>query len=728
MRRTLFFASLLLMVSLAYALGSTPDVLPIDRGGILQAASMAGASTTLRGPRIQLANSYDEFFYLRRHTAPPNDPTFNYAEYYLSSGAIGDTFAVYLKPIMPCSLMFVQEGWYNAGTVEAYLWEPNPEWLAAYPTGRACLPDEGRGQVSLSPIGDVIAGPVQSVSDGYGFGYLFDSHTIDSLKIFRGPRTGLDFVAGWVKTTEDQLPQPLSDDVSGRGYCYTWFGGPWTTSDPDDGSIWGMYSSGLELDVILEVAVLYIPGTPPIIEDLSQIPNTINGSKVNPISVTIQDPLSGWTEEDHAWLVWEGPDAIDSVEIFDEDKNNEFVGAISDLRLRIGDEVRYWVTCRDEQWNYNTTAEAKKSFKIVPPPTTQTILWIDDASLGGYDYNDNKSTRNFSLMYAMVDGYTTSSWVEDVVFHDVYYWEPNVNHGLDSFLIDAVDWDLILYTGGGGKYMPMYASDDNPFADYIANGGDIFLASPDYYFNHGISSDAPIEFAADDFAYDVFGLVGGYSDPPAPDSVYTGTSGKLTDMFVDAPFEIFPLYLNEEGFGGNTSMDYIYPIDADNENLLIGEHDGKIYGVQNTTSSGGSAIFLSFDMSQASKYSDPVNRNLAPTQQLIDFTLAVITAFVPTAAAPEPGISTPAVFSLKSNYPNPFNPATRISFDVPRTGDVTLEVFNMIGQRVALLQQGVLAPGSYTRTFNGSGLASGTYLCRMSAPGYTQTRKLVLVK
>ena len=741
MKRISIYAVLLLATGLCHA-GERPTVaVPVSGTPMLHSTATApdaSSSSILRsgvrenktvierGPRIA---QFDEPYYtiLRRHTATLNDSTFSGVDFYLPSGAVGDTFAVYLKPTAPCSLAWIYEGWNDAGAVQAFLWEPNPEWLASYPTGRASLPDQARGLVSLSPLGEVIAGPNEAVSPGYGFSNLFSKHTLDSLRIYRSQAEG--FLAGWVKMSEDKLPQPMADNVSGRGFCYTWFGGPWTTSDPDDGSIWGMYSSGLELDVILEAAVLYVTTGPPIIENLTQIPNTINGKKANNITVSIVDLLSDWSASDHAWLVWEVLEGgttslgMDSVEIFDDDQDLFFNGAIPNLGLNGKDVVHYWVTARNDVDDYATSIEYLKSFEIIPPPEGQFVLWIDEGAFGGYMYNDNWYYRDFSLMYALVGGFTTEGWVEDVVFLYVYYWEPDLNHGIDSDLINSREWTLIMYTGGGAQYMPMFASDDNPFADYIADEGTIFLASPDYFFDHLGEGNFPNEFSEGDFAYDVFGLTGGFSNPDHPDSVYTGTPGTLTDAFADESYEIYPNFWRHEGYGGNNTMDFIYPNTRIVNDLFVSPNDGNVYGVQYNRSGYRTGIFFSFDISQASVYSDDVNWNVAPTDQFI-YLMSALWASSPEEDKP----GKPVNFALLPNYPNPFNPDTRISFTVPRTGDVTLEVFNLLGQRVALLQQGVLAPGSYTRNFDGSGLASGTYLCRMSAPGYTQTRKLVLVK
>lgn len=88
----------------------------------------------------------------------------------------------------------------------------------------------------------------------------------------------------------------------------------------------------------------------------------------------------------------------------------------------------------------------------------------------------------------------------------------------------------------------------------------------------------------------------------------------------------------------------------------------------------------------------------------------------------------PAKLVLNPNYPNPFNPTTNISFELDKKGHVELAVFNVLGQRVATLANGLLSPGVHVYRFDGTRCASGVYLYRLSAAGSTLTGKMVLIK
>jgi hypothetical protein len=85
-------------------------------------------------------------------------------------------------------------------------------------------------------------------------------------------------------------------------------------------------------------------------------------------------------------------------------------------------------------------------------------------------------------------------------------------------------------------------------------------------------------------------------------------------------------------------------------------------------------------------------------------------------------------YSLEQNYPNPFNPYTTISFVIPNTKKVKITVFDQLGRQVAVVTDAEYPSGSHNIKFYGAGLPSGIYFYRIESGGYTQTKKMALVK
>ncbi len=93
-----------------------------------------------------------------------------------------------------------------------------------------------------------------------------------------------------------------------------------------------------------------------------------------------------------------------------------------------------------------------------------------------------------------------------------------------------------------------------------------------------------------------------------------------------------------------------------------------------------------------------------------------------------PADGTPLRFHLAQNYPNPFNPSTTIEYTLPSASPVRLAVYSILGQEVAVLVNGPMAPGSHLVRFDGTHLASGIYVARLVAGSNTASVKLSLLK
>ena len=85
-------------------------------------------------------------------------------------------------------------------------------------------------------------------------------------------------------------------------------------------------------------------------------------------------------------------------------------------------------------------------------------------------------------------------------------------------------------------------------------------------------------------------------------------------------------------------------------------------------------------------------------------------------------------FELSQNFPNPFNPSTRISYQLPETGFVSLKIYDILGNEVANLENSKKSAGNYVTIFDGSKLSSGIYFYTLKSGKFIETKKMILMK
>jgi len=95
--------------------------------------------------------------------------------------------------------------------------------------------------------------------------------------------------------------------------------------------------------------------------------------------------------------------------------------------------------------------------------------------------------------------------------------------------------------------------------------------------------------------------------------------------------------------------------------------------------------------------------------------------------------SLPQAMTLSQNYPNPFNPSTTIEFTIPSTDHISLDIYNILGERVKILANRIFEPGVYSAIWDGTAqdgkqVPSGIYFYRLTALGVEETKKMVLLK
>jgi hypothetical protein len=107
---------------------------------------------------------------------------------------------------------------------------------------------------------------------------------------------------------------------------------------------------------------------------------------------------------------------------------------------------------------------------------------------------------------------------------------------------------------------------------------------------------------------------------------------------------------------------------------------------------------------------------------------SVLGSFPVTGVGEEVSGGVPSSFRLHQNYPNPFNPATTITFSLPVASFASLDVFDLLGQKVATLVGERLPPGTHVRSWDASGFPAGVYVYRLTTPVFSQSRKMIVLK
>jgi len=164
--------------------------------------------------------------------------------------------------------------------------------------------------------------------------------------------------------------------------------------------------------------------------------------------------------------------------------------------------------------------------------------------------------------------------------------------------------------------------------------------------------------------------------------------------------------------------------------LAVGDLDGDgFYDIVAATT--GDSVYC-FDMSAASDYKSTLDLQWPMFRNGRTRTGCYILR-VPTAIEDQTDGGLPAVTALKSIFPNPFNPATTVSFDLGQRTHVSLIVYDVAGRQVATLEDGFMEAGSWRATWNGTtdtgGMASsGVYFCRLVAGNTVDIKKMVLLK
>jgi hypothetical protein len=162
--------------------------------------------------------------------------------------------------------------------------------------------------------------------------------------------------------------------------------------------------------------------------------------------------------------------------------------------------------------------------------------------------------------------------------------------------------------------------------------------------------------------------------------------------------------------------------------------NGFIGGVQMTLSHGSDFSIELTDQSMVSKHITQDNTTTliiaAPYTQHL-FTVSgdySITDLIVASSSEQISVSTPSMFALESAYPNPFNPSTSLRLHIPMESSVNVSVYNLMGQQVDVIHDGLLSSGYTNLTWNAGNFPSGMYIVRATSNAYTTSQKIMLLK
>jgi hypothetical protein len=141
---------------------------------------------------------------------------------------------------------------------------------------------------------------------------------------------------------------------------------------------------------------------------------------------------------------------------------------------------------------------------------------------------------------------------------------------------------------------------------------------------------------------------------------------------------------------------------------------------------GGQTWSLYNNTLPSSRITDIVKDPFSDTLYVATSDAAVFRVYESVVGVEDISSSLPTRFRLYQNCPNPFNPSTTISYDLPVRSHVTLRIFNVLGQEVATLVNGEVGPGKHEVGWNAQRLASGVYAYRLNAGSFVETKKMVL--
>lgn len=394
-----------------------------------------------------------------------------------------------------------------------------------------------------------------------------------------------------------------------------------------------------------------------------------------------------------------------------------------------------------------------------------TVLFISQTR-DNFIYFENTGTQSNPQFVRRTNNYLTPLDVgsnSNPVFADIN------GSGLDDIIIGSTDAKLHLYENTGTASHPEFT--------FVTDSIPISISSFNFNLSPSIADldgNGTLDLMVGSFLRDSMWYFSNTGTPQNPQFTFQGTAASLgitnlgqssTPAFVDidgdGDLDLFVgnwngriHYYRNDGSPQSPSYTYITnfydSIDVGDESvprfldlegngtydMFIGSRQGKIWYYRNDgTPQNPSFTFVTDNYKDINAFS-----NAAPTWVDIDndgdpdlFIGNIKGGLLYYQNNDIIGIEVistkiPEQFNLYQNFPNPFNPSTKIKYDLQRPNEVTLQIFDISGKLISTLVSGNQQAGSYQYTFNADGLSSGAYIYRLTTDDFTQSKRMVYLK
>lgn len=470
--------------------------------------------------------------------------------------------------------------------------------------------------------------------------------------------------------------------------------------------------------------VVDIIGPPYFVIQVEELSTTLSTNE-RTVSFTIQDynPEANLDWVESAAFVYVVNDADTVITGLSLGEGNEFIGIIPGQRP--GTKVNYWVEVTPE--GYPTRFSQHYWYEIFEPTNPMLFVYdADDLGVGTAEYFYNTT-------------------LADTFKNNFDTWEARFGP-ITTELINY--YEIVYHVMGGGPYNDA-SSYSSTYSQWLASGSvdaptRLFITGHDYGV---ISGYADTTFPADAFENHFLGIetlgpqdVAGWSpwsslsEPYAVDAVANDPLTGHLEAFESDSLQLF--YWPSDMIGVENWIDNLTPstgtvcfTDPNNNDAAVAVYNEGI---------GWKTAFWALDPISLEYYSPIDTTNYYHWALMVgDGPLApTFDWFEPPhfwRGMPADAIADPVAAKLYSNYPNPFNPVTNITYELSESADINITVYNMLGQEVITIVDGHQIAGSYSVQWVGNDQAghsvpSGVYFYTMRTEGFIATQKMILLK